>query len=427
MWNTQTNIRSDSGKTHVYLLFLLLGIVLGVAFGAAFIRYIYPVVTGKARTETAASAQTSSRKNAVARQRHVAGEEAGADRALQKNALSRQRNNAIVQATRRNQKCVVGISVTKLERVSGRELSGDSFFDLFFSPHMFPYYRQVKNMGSGIVLTGDGLVLTNYHVVQSARALYVHLPGGQQKEGTIVGIDPQVDLALIDMPGTGYSTADIGDSDDLYIGEWVIAIGNPFGIFMNNAEPSVTVGVVSATGRDFAKNKETYYQDMIQTDAAINPGNSGGPLVNAAGEVVGINTFIYAGNGDTRISTAIGFAIPINNAMRVVDELRQYGERRPVWTGIAVSALDKATALRLGYEKDKGVIITSVVENSPAEKAGLRENDIIVRFGPRVIFSREDLQGLFVNYFVGDTIPVTYVRDGNTSHTSLVLEQYGPR
>jgi serine protease Do len=218
-----------------------------------------------------------------------------------------------------------------------------------------------------------------------------------------------------------------GNSDDLLIGEWVIAIGNPFLNFFNDPRPTVTVGVVSAVNRNFAPGEDVYYQGMIQTDAAINPGNSGGPLVNANGEVVGINAFIYTGSRQSRGSIGIGFAIPSNRAIRVAEELKEYGLRRPVWTGITVQDLDRAIAMALGAEGVNGVVVTDIQRGSPGDIAGLRQRDIITEMGDRKIRSHIDLEGFFLDYFVGDTVEMHFLRNGRAMSSTLLLKEYPRR
>jgi serine protease Do len=281
-------------------------------------------------------------------------------------------------------------------------------------------------MGSGFVIDEDGLIITNEHVVHGAQKLHVNFSDGRKIEATVVGTDPHADLAVIALQGKHgkLPIVKLGDSDDLMIGEWVIAIGNPFLNFFNDAKPTVTVGVVSALDRNFAPNENAYYQNMVQTDAAINPGNSGGPLVNALGEVVGINTFIYTGSSENRGSIGIGFAIPINRAKRTARELVKYGKKRPPWTGIAVQDLDRSLALTLGYNGTQGVVVAGVRKGSPGQSAGIREGDIIVQMGNRVIRSHTDIDGFFLNYFVGDTVRIVLVRKGKRIETKLRLEQY---
>ena len=202
-----------------------------------------------------------------------------------------------------------------------------------------------------------------------------------------------------------------------------IAIGNPFLNFINDAHPTVTVGVVSALNRNFAPAEGVYYQGMLQTDAAINPGNSGGPLVNAAGEVIGINTFIYTGSTSNKGSIGIGFAIPINRARRVAEELIKYGHRRDVWTGIAVQNIDRSLALALGNEKAEGVVIASVEPKSPGSASGVKSGDIIGQLGSRRIQSHADIDGFFLDYFVGDTVRMDIIRKGKHCILPLILRE----
>ncbi|MDR2728703.1 MAG: trypsin-like peptidase domain-containing protein, partial [Chitinispirillales bacterium] len=234
------------------------------------------------------------------------------------------RSNAIVKATRKVAPGVVGIVVTQIQMVR-RPYHNDDFFNFFFSGPRPPSYRKVESIGSGFVISEDGMIITNYHVVQNASQLFVNFPDGRRIEGRIVGMDERSDLAVISVPGGNFKPVQFGSSDQCLIGEWSIAIGNPFLNFINDAHPTVTVGVISALNRNFAPSEGVYYQDMIQTDAAINPGNSGGPLVNALGEVIGINAFIYTGSSGNKGSVGIGFAIPINRARRVADELITHG------------------------------------------------------------------------------------------------------
>ncbi|HEX7510900.1 MAG TPA: PDZ domain-containing protein, partial [Chitinivibrionales bacterium] len=210
----------------------------------------------------------------------------------------------------------------------------------------------------------------------------------------------------------------------LLIGEWAIAIGNPFGFFINDAHPTVTVGVISAVNRNFAPSEGVYYQGMIQTDAAINQGNSGGPLVDASGEVIGINTFIFTGSDSYRGSIGIGFAIPIDRAKRVAEEIIAYGKRRPIFTGISVQDLNRSIALALGYDRTDGVVISELAAGSPGDKAGLKRGDIIVQMGNRHVHSSGDIDGVFLDYFVGDNVSVHYVRKSKSQTARITLSEY---
>jgi len=271
------------------------------------------------------------------------------------------------------------------------------------------------------------MVLTNFHVVQNAAQLYVNFSDGRRFEGRVVGVDERADLAVVAVKGENFPCVRFGDAEKAMIGEWAIAIGNPFLNFINDAHPTVTVGVVSALNRNFAPSEGVYYQGMIQTDAAINPGNSGGPLVNAMGEVIGINTFIYTGSNNNRGSIGIGFAIPINRARRVAEELITYGKRRQVWTGISVQDLNRAVALALGYDGLDGVAIVGVQPGSPGERAGLRVGDVIQKMGDRTIGTHIDIDGFFLDYFVNDTITMKIVRKGKMMDAALTLSEFKAR
>jgi serine protease Do len=340
--------------------------------------------------------------------------------------LDDQRANAIVKATRKVAPSVVGIVVTQIQVVRN-PYTGDNFLDFFFGPNMRPpRYRKIENIGSGFIVSEDGMILTNYHVVRNASRLYVNFPDGRRVEGRIVGSDERSDLAVISAPTAGakYQTVQFGNSDRCMIGEWSIALGNPFLNFINDAHPTVTVGVISALNRNFAPSEGVYYQGMIQTDAAINPGNSGGPLVNALGEVIGINSFIYTGSAANTGSVGIGFAIPINRARRVSEELIAHGRRRQVWTGITVQNINRSVATALSYNSIDGVVIVGVKQGSPGESAGLRPGDVIQNMSGRIIRGSADLDGFFLDYFVEDTIDIQIVRNGKPAVTRLTLKEY---
>ncbi|HON09580.1 MAG TPA: trypsin-like peptidase domain-containing protein [Chitinispirillaceae bacterium] len=404
------------GKTSVYLLFLVLGIGAGLIGGAEFMRRLYSGSLPYVSNYTDAA-------DTVYREPEPEKSFRSQETAVVQDDVNQSRKNAIVASTRLVAPCVVGIVVTQIQVVRNQYYS-DDFFDFFFGPELMPRYRQVESIGSGFVIRKDGMILTNYHVVQNAAKLYVNFSDGRQVEGVVVGVDERSDLAVISVKGDNFKSVRFGNSDEAMIGEWAIAIGNPFLNFINDAHPTVTVGVVSALNRNFAPTEGVYYQGMIQTDAAINPGNSGGPLVNAQGEVIGINTFIYTGSNASKGSIGIGFAIPINRARKVAEELIKYGKRRRVWTGISVQNLNRSIALSLGYEGTDGVVIVSVQPGSPGEKAGLRVGDIIRRMGNRVIQSHADIDGFFLDYFVDDRVKMVIIRKGKTIETGLTLSEY---
>jgi Do/DeqQ family serine protease len=249
-----------------------------------------------------------------------------------------------------------------------------------------------------VIIDKRGYVLTNFHVIRGADSVTVKLPTKQEFPGRIIGTDIKTDLAVVRFQPEGEArVATLGDSDALRVGEWAIAIGNPFGL-----DQTVTVGVVSATGR--AEVGIATYENFIQTDASINPGNSGGPLVNLKGEVIGINTAIVAtGQG-------IGFAIPANMARRVTSQLIDRGRVTRGWIGVSLQPLTKELAESLGLDGPRGAIVARVHPGSPAESAGLQPNDVIVKFGPTTVEDYTHLQRLSSDADPGTAVPLEIVR-----------------
>ena len=282
--------------------------------------------------------------------------------------VSLSRQTALVRASDQAGPATVSISAVKTRVVRGDPLRTD-FFDRFFRGH-FPdriYREPYQSFGSGVIVDEDGYILTNEHVVGGADDVRVTLTDGREFAARVLGGDSRFDLAVIKIEGSELPVARLGDSDDLMIGEWVVAIGNPFGHFLNDPHPTVTAGVVSALHRDVlaGDDSEAIYKDMVQTDASINPGNSGGPLVNSAGEVIGINSFIFSLSGGSR---AAGFAIPINVARLVINELIEFGRVRDVWVGMRVQDMSASVAQSLGLPAAPGVIASYLEEDSPAEQ-----------------------------------------------------------
>ncbi len=230
-------------------------------------------------------------------------------------AVDVSRQNAITNAVRLVEPAVVSVNVIKTELVRARSPFGFGFFDFFG----YPMQRQVQSIGSGVIYDAKGYIITNAHVVSGATQIKVVLPDKREFDAGIVGIDQIHDIAKLKISGNRLPVAKLGDSSDLIIGEWSIALGNPYGFLMNDSKPSVSVGVISALNRSFAPREDRHdYKAMIQTDAAVNPGNSGGPLVNINGEVIGINTFIFSENGG---NIGIGFAIPINSVKAILQAI----------------------------------------------------------------------------------------------------------
>jgi len=257
-------------------------------------------------------------------------------------------------------------------------------------------------MGSGFVIDPQGLIVTNNHVVEGAETIEVHLQDNSVLKAEIVGRDPKTDLAVIRVkPLAPLPAVPFGDSDTLRIGEWVMAIGNPFGL-----GGSVSLGIVSARNRDINAGP---YDDFIQTDAAINKGNSGGPLFNLKGEVVGINTAIFSPTGG---SVGIGFSVPANTAKGVIDQLVKYGETRRGWLGVKIQSVTDDIAESMGLDKPRGALIADVTRTGPAEKAGIEAGDVIVEFNGRPVNQMRDLPRIVAETEIGRQVAVKLLRKG---------------
>jgi serine protease Do len=337
--------------------------------------------------------------------------------------LPASRRTAIVIAAQRVSPAVVSVSVVTTRVVRTDPFGGmlrDEFFERFYPP--MTYRERVPGLGSGVIVDGSGLILTNEHVVRDAEQITVTLPGGRQLPGKLLGSTSIYDLAVLKVDGGHLPAAPLGSSDQLVVGEWAIAIGNPFGYLLNDTQPTVTAGVISATRRDI-KSEATgtgVYKDMIQTDAAINPGNSGGPLVNAEGQVIGINTFIFTQGGG---SLGIGFAIPIDRARRVLEEIERYGRVRAAWPGMQVQPVTPYLARRLGYSDTRGLVVTRVDPGGPAAGAGLLAGDRIIRVNNIEVNSVDDAQRAIYGAAVGDRLEVSFERGAKTRSVSLVLRE----
>ena len=335
------------------------------------------------------------------------------------------RQNAITVAIEKVSPAVASINVTQVQRYSISPFQRDPWFEYFFPPEI--RQREVKGSGSGIVISPDGYVLTNDHVVENASKIIVTLKGGKQYDADIVGVDELTDLALLKLDGKNFPYVKMGNSDNLIIGEWVIALGNPFGLFDVNQQPTATIGIISGKDLDFGLQNGKVFQSMIQTDAAINPGNSGGPLVNSRGELIGINTFIYTGDSSRQGSIGIGFAIPINRARRIAEELKSKGRIvRDFTTGLTVQSLDRRTARYLDIPIIEGVIITSIMKDSPAGKARLELRDVIITVENEKVSSLDDiLEIIDINDFrPGDKLKLKIWRDGRYYNRILTLGKY---
>jgi serine protease Do len=303
---------------------------------------------------------------------------------------------------------VVNISTVKTIKSQGRVFrhffggpqgQPDPFEEFFKHFNVPPGEFKQNSLGSGFIIDTDGYIITNNHVIADADEIKVKLKDGKEFDAQIIGKDPTTDIALLKIkPPRELPALTLGDSNSLEIGQWVVAIGNPFGL-----EDTVTAGIVSAKGRVIGAGP---YDDFIQTDASINPGNSGGPLINLKGEVVGINTAIIAGGGG-----GIGFAIPINMAKDIIDQLKKSGEVSRGWLGVAIQDLDEE--LKSYYKVDNGVLITEVFPDDPADKAGMKANDIIVSVNGTPVNSSRELSRLIAAVPVGEKAEIKINRNGD--------------
>ncbi len=316
---------------------------------------------------------------------------------------------------------VVHIKVTSVVHTSGDDDSPFDFggddspfpgFPFPFAPHRGPRPKDFKQQGagSGFIIRADGIVLTNNHVVDNAKEITVVLSDGRELPGHVLGRDAKTDLAVVKIDGSGLPVARLGDSDTIAVGDWVVAIGNPFGL--NN---TVTAGIVSAKGRAIGGP----YDDFIQTDAPINPGNSGGPLFDESGNVVGINSAIYTQNGG---NIGIGFAIPINMAKKLVPELEEHGHVTRGWLGVSIQSVTPAIAESLGVDANKGALVAGVTPKGPAAKAGLKAGDVIQRYdGTDVGGPHASLPTLVATTPVGKTVSLDILRDGKTKTVDVTI------
>ncbi len=336
--------------------------------------------------------------------------------------ISNSRRNAITRAVSEVSPAVVGINVTEIRQFRDpmfRFFGDDPFFRQFFGGRT--YQQEVKGLGSGFIISSDGYIVTNDHVAGNAAEITVTLTDGRKLNAELVGTDPVSDIAVLKVNESGLPHVRFGNSEDIVIGEWAIALGNPFGLFEINDKPTVTVGVISSVGMNLGSISNRYYRDMIETDAAINGGNSGGPLVNAEGEVVGMNTLIYTG-GQATTYVGYGFAIPINKVKRIVEELKQKGEvRRDVVVGFDVQSVDARIARYFGLRAVQGVIVSDVSDGGPASKADVKVGDIIFEANAETVNSEQDLIGVLVDMTPGEKLKLSIYRDKGMIDREVVL------
>jgi len=319
------------------------------------------------------------------------------------------RRDAIVEVVQKVSPAVVYIGT---EHIIETRRGPDRLFEEFFGMGR-ERRHSVQSLGSGVIIDPTGVVVTNDHVIRGAAAIHVVLADGRQLEAEVIGSDGDNDLAVLRVPSkASLPFAKLGTSSDLMIGESVIAIGSPFGL-----KKTVTTGVLSAVGRSF-KADGRVYNDFLQTDASINPGNSGGPLLNVDGDVIGINTAIYAsGQG-------IGFAIPADKVRRIVSELTQFGKVRPAWIGIEAQDLTHSVAQSLGWDRNYGVIVEEVESGSPAEQAGVHRGDVVAEIGGSRVEDREDFNARMRGYPARASVSMTLFRQGASRTVSITSVQY---
>jgi serine protease Do len=350
----------------------------------------------------------------------LASQQTGGTSAIRGDDISRSRQNAITQTVAAASPAIVGINVIEVRQYRRWNPWGDDpFFRHFFGDQVIT--QPVQSLGSGFLISRDGYILTNDHVAGNATKITVTMTNGEKYEAELVGSDAVSDIALLKIKGSDFPHLMLGNSDDVIIGEWVIAFGNPFGLFDISEKPTVTVGVVSATNMNLRAQEGHVYRGMIQTDASINSGNSGGPLVNSLGEVIGVNAVIYTPNQG---SVGVGFSIPINRVKSIVEELKANGKiDRDFYTGLEIQNVDARVARYFGMEKAEGVIVSDVRKGSPASAAGFRPGDIIMSVNDEKILDQASLMAIVNEARTGDILRVRVLREKKQIDLKLKLER----
>ena len=337
-------------------------------------------------------------------------------------SITDSRTNAITNAIEQASNAVVSIMAT--EEIQRFDTLQDELFRFFFGDQT----RENSSMGSGFIISEDGLVVTNQHVIgNNPREIIIVTTMGETFEGKLIGSDELTDLALIQIEsesGEVFDYVEFSDSDEIIVGEWAIAMGNPFGLF-EDGKPTVTVGVVSAINRDFRPNPNhpRIYIDMIQTDAAINRGNSGGPLLNSEGKVIGVNTFIYTG-GTSAGFVGLSFAIPSNRVDRIISQLLTTGSVMLDYDpGMEFTSMTEQLIYRYRLPYVRGLLVTSVNKSGPAYECGILPGDVIVKIGTERVISEMHAWALLRDYEEGDTMYVELLRDNDLYKTEMILRQ----
>jgi serine protease Do len=352
--------------------------------------------------------------------------------------VANSRQNAITRAVEKCRPAIVGINITEVRQV----VYQDPFFDFPFADDpFFQRFREffgggqrkreykVQGLGSGFIISPDGYILTNHHVAGNATKIVVTMTNGEKYDAEIIGSDMVSDVALLKIDGKNLPYLELGNSDNVIVGEWAIAFGNPFGLFDKNAKPTVTVGVISNTNVSFIQEdrpQNRVYRNMLQTDAAISSGNSGGPLVNALGEVIGINTVIFstAQSRSGAGSIGIGFAIPINRVKKIIDEIKKNKSiDRDFYIGMDVRDIDEQIAQYLKSNVKEGAVVFSVERRSPADKNGIEPGDVIIKVNDTNIHKAEDYYIEIGDSKVGDRITLELLRGDEKIKKTFKLEK----
>lgn len=336
--------------------------------------------------------------------------------------ISNSRQNAITKAVELAVPAIVGINVIQTYDIAPSYFWDDPLFRFFFGD--VPQRYEVKGLGSGFIISPDGYILTNHHVAGNASKIIVTTTEGKKYDAVLIGSDYISDIALLKINAKNLPYLKLGNSDDVLLGEWVIAMGNPFGLFDLNSKPTITVGVISNKGVNFI-NQNRIYKDMIQTDAAISSGNSGGPLLNSLGEVIGVNTVIYstATSSSGAGSIGIGWAIPINRVKKVIDKiiLHQKGVRGTN-LGLEVIEANSRQAAFYGVNYDEGLLVVKIVRRSLADLAGFEPGDIILEINRTKVNTVRDFQLLVYDTFIDDTLTFRVIRNENPIEIKIKIK-----
>ena len=342
------------------------------------------------------------------------------DKTEKNEQVSQDRQTAVTRAIGKVSPAIVGINVEEVREVRDPFMN-DPFFRQFFGD-VGPQRQTVRGLGSGYIISEDGYILTNDHVAGNATKISVTLTTGETVEAKLIGSDAVTDVALLKINKSGLPYVTLGNSDNNIIGEWVIALGNPFGLFEINDKPTVTVGVISALNMKVQAEGNRSYKDMIQTDASINSGNSGGPLINVDGEVIGMNTIIYTGSQFSQGSIGVGFAISINRVKKILEELKSGGKiERNFNVGFRIQGIDDQIAKYLGLKNKDGVVVTQVQKNGIADNAGLKPEDVIISVNGMKVRSEQDLVLEVNDMRVGEILKLKIIRGGDEKNIDIKL------